>query len=140
MSGRVLCVDPGDKRIGVAVSDPTGTLARSLGVVNHVARALDAATIAQIAAEQGVGKIIIGQALDSDGQVGPAARKAARLAEAIRQQTDLPVELWDESDSTQTAQQTRVEMGVSRRKRGGHLDDLAAVIILQSYLEAHREN
>ncbi len=140
MSGRVLCVDPGDKRIGVAVSDPTGTLARSLGVVNHVARALDAATIAQIAAEQGVGKIIIGQALDSEGQVGPAARKAARLAEAIRQQTDLPVELWDESDSTQTAQQTRVEMGVSRRKRGGHLDDLAAVIILQSYLEAHREN
>ena len=140
MSGRVLGVDPGDKRIGLAVSDPTGTLARGLTVVNHVARAVDAATIAQIAVEQGAVKIIVGQALDDEGQVGPAARKAVRLAEAIRLQTDLPVEMWDESGSTQAAQQTRIAMGVSRRKRSGHLDDLAAAVILQSYLEAHREN
>lgn len=139
MSGRVLGVDPGDKRIGLAVSDPTGTIARGLAVVNHVARAVDAATIAQIAAEQGAIKIIVGQALDDEGQVGPAARKAVRLAEAIRLQTDLPVELWDESGSTQTAQQTRIVMGVSRKKRSGHLDELAAAVILQSYLEAHRE-
>ena len=138
MSGRVLGVDPGDKCIGLAVSDPTGTIARGLTVVNHVARAVDAATIAQIAVEQGAVKIIVGQALDDEGQVGPAARKAARLAEAIRLQTDLPVELWDESGSTQTAQQTRIVMGVSRKKRSGHLDDLAAAVILQSYLEAHR--
>jgi len=139
MSGRVLGVDPGDKRIGLAVSDPTGTLARGLTVVNHVARAVDAATIAQIASAQGAVKIIVGQALDDEGQVGPAARKAVRLAEAIRLQTDLPVEMWDESGSTQAAQQTRIVMGVSRKKRSGHLDDLAAAVILQSYLEAHRE-
>ncbi|MBN1371637.1 MAG: Holliday junction resolvase RuvX [Anaerolineaceae bacterium] len=139
MSGRVLGVDPGDKRIGLAVSDLTGTIARGLAVVNHVARAVDAATIAQIAAEQGAVKIIVGQALDDEGQVGPAARKAIRLAEAIRLQTDLPVEMWDESGSTQTAQQTRIAMGVSRKKRSGHLDELAAAVILQSYLEAHRE-
>lgn len=139
MSGRVLGVDPGDKRIGLAVSDLTGTIARGLTVVNHVARVVDAATIAQIAAEQGAVKIIIGQALDDEGQVGPAARKAVRLAEAIRLQTNLPVEMWDESGSTQTAQQTRIAMGGSRKKRSGHLDDLAAAVILQSYLEAHRE-
>jgi putative Holliday junction resolvase len=140
MSGRVLGVDPGDKRIGLAVSDLTGTIARGLTVVNHVARAVDAATIAQIAAEQGAVKIVVGQALDDEGQVGPAARKAVRLAEAIRLQTDLPVEMWDESGSTQAAQQTRIVMGVSRKKRSGHLDDLAAAVTLQSYLEAHREN
>ena len=140
MSGRVLGVDPGDKRIGLAVSDLTGTIARGLTVVNYVARAVDAATIAQIAAEQGAVKIVVGQALDDEGQVGPAARKAVRLAEAIRLQTDLPVEMWDESGSTQAAQQTRIAMGVSRKKRSGHLDDLAAAVTLQSYLEAHREN
>jgi putative Holliday junction resolvase len=58
------------------------------------------------------------------------------LAEAIRSQSELPVILWDESDSTQIARQARIQMGVSRRKRAGHMDDLAAAVILQSYLDA----
>jgi putative Holliday junction resolvase len=66
-----------------------------------------------------------------------ANQRAVRLAEAIRQQSDLPVLLWDESGSTQTARQVRIEMGVSRRNRRGHLDDLAATIILQSYLDSN---
>ena len=82
-------------------------------------------------------KIVVGQALDSEGEIGPAARHALRVAEEIRGQTDLPVELWDESFSTQIARETRVAMGVRRSKRTGHLDDLAAVIVLQSYLDAH---
>jgi putative Holliday junction resolvase len=59
------------------------------------------------------------------------------LADAIRQQTDLPVELWDESVSTQAARSARIMMGVSRARRRGHLDDLAATYILQTYLDAH---
>lgn len=137
MKGRILAVDPGDVRIGLAISDPTGTIARALGVIHHVARAIDAATIAQIAAEQGVVRIIVGQALDDQGLPTPQGRKSARLAEAIQQQTSIPVELWDESGSTNKAQETRQQMGVSRKLRRGHLDDLAAVIILQDYLEAH---
>ncbi len=133
---RVLAIDPGDKRIGVALSDATGTIAQPLSVIGHVSRALDAAAIAQLAREQGAAEIIVGQALDEEGDAGPQARKAARLAEAIRSQTDLPVTLWDESSSTQIARETRMEMGVARRKRRGHLDDLAAAVILQSYLDA----
>ncbi len=134
---RILAVDPGEKRLGIAISDPTATIANPLTVLKHVSRPLDAATIAQLAVEQQAGKIIVGQALDDDNIPTPEGRKAARLAESIQQQTDLPVELWDESGSTQSARQARRTMGVSRKKRSGHMDDLAATVILQSYLDAH---
>ena len=119
---RILAVDPGQKRLGIAISDPTGTLARPWGVVKHTSRPIDAATIAQVAADEGAGQIVIGQALDVEGQPTVEGRRAARLAAAIRTQTEIPVILWDESGSTQTARQTQIEMGVPRRKRQGHLD------------------
>lgn len=134
--GRILAVDPGSTRIGLAVSDPTQTIATPLGVVKHVSRLVDAALIARAAEEQQAVLIIIGCALDSEGLSGPAARSAARVAEAVRSQTKLPVELWDESGSTRSALATAVEMGIPRRKRAGHLDDVAAAVILQSYLDS----
>jgi putative holliday junction resolvase len=137
MMGRILAVDPGDKRIGLAISDQTGTIANPFKVIKHVSRPLDAAQIAFEAGEQQARLIIVGQALDQEGLVGPRARTASRLAEAVRLQTEIPVELWDESGSTQEARAARLSMGVSRRKRSGHLDELAATIILQSYLDAH---
>jgi putative Holliday junction resolvase len=140
VNGRVLAVDPGDQRIGLAISDLSGTIANPLRVIHHVARAFDAALITQIAAEEGAGLIIVGQPLDDEGEIGPAARKAGRLAEAILQQTDLPVELWDESLSTQEAVQARRVMGARREKRSGHLDELAATVLLQSYLDAHSQS
>jgi putative Holliday junction resolvase len=66
------------------------------------------------------------------------ARHAAKLGEAIQTQTSVPVVFWDESGSTQDARAVRVEMGAARNKRSGHLDDVAAAVILQSYLDAHR--
>jgi putative pre-16S rRNA nuclease len=136
---RILAVDPGEKRIGVALSDPTGTIANPLTVVKHVSRAIDAATIAQLALEHAAGRILVGQALDDENQPTPQSRRAYRLAAAIRSQTRIPVELWDESGSTQAAQTARLAMGVSRRKRSGHMDDIAATYILQTYLDAQSE-
>ncbi len=135
--GRILAVDPGEKRLGIALSDPTGTIASPLQVLGHVSRTVDAAVIAQLAADHGAMRIIVGQALDEDGHPTPQARHAERLAQAIREQTTLPVELWDESGSTQAARAARIAMGVSRRKRSGHLDEIAATVILQTYLDAH---
>lgn len=134
---RILAIDPGDKRIGMAISDPTGTIANPLGVVEHLARAVDAARIADMAREHEAGLIVVGQALDAEGQVGPQARKAQRLADAIKEQTEIPIILWDESGSTRMAQSARFQMGVVKSKRKGHLDDIAATVILQSYLDAH---
>jgi putative holliday junction resolvase len=133
---RVLGVDPGEVRTGIAISDPSGTIANPLGVIKHNTRMLDAAQIAQFAQEQGAVLIVVGQALDEEGLPSPQGRKAARLAEAIRQQTSLPVILWDESGSTQEARQARIQMGAAKRRRQGHLDELAATIILQSFLDA----
>lgn len=137
---RILAIDPGERRIGVAISDPSGTIANPLTVLKHISRPVDAASIAGLAAEHGASLIIVGQALDVDGLPTPQGRSAARLAEAIRAQTDLPVLLWDESGSTQAARQARIALGARRQKRQGHLDDLAATYILQTYLDAHIES
>jgi putative holliday junction resolvase len=133
---RILAVDPGEKRIGIAISDPSGTIANPLTVLKHVSRPVDAASIAQLAAENQAGRIVVGQALDAENLPTLQSRRAEHLAEAIRQQSGLPVELWDETGSTQAARAARLAMGVSRRKRSGHLDDLAATYILQTYLDA----
>jgi putative Holliday junction resolvase len=132
---RVLGVDPGDKNIGLALSDPSATIANPLMVIEHVSRLIDAASIANVASQNGVSKIIVGQSMDIDGQPSFQGRKANRLAAAIRTQTDLPVILWDEAYSTQEARAAQIEMGVSRSRRRGHLDELAATVILQSYLD-----
>lgn len=134
---RILAVDPGEKRHGIAISDPTGTIANPLTVIRHVSRPLDAAAIAGLAREQDAVRIVVGSALDDDNRPTPQSRRAYRLAALIRTQTDIPVVLWDESGSTQEARRAALAIGASRRKRGGHLDEIAAVVILQSYLDAH---
>jgi putative Holliday junction resolvase len=134
---RILAVDPGEKNIGIALSDPTGTIANPLIVLRHVSRPIDAAVIAQLAEENGACRIVIGQALDLDNQPTVQGRKAARLASALRSQTRLPVELWDESGSTQAARNALITINAPRKKRRGHRDDLAATYLLQTYLDAH---
>ena len=132
---RILAIDPGDKNIGVAVSDPTGTIANPLTVIQHVSRPIDAAAIAELARDNDAGKIIIGQSFELDGKPNFQGRKAARLAAAVRTQIEIPVELWDEAYSTQTARSARIRLGSPRSRRRGHLDELAATVILQSYLD-----
>jgi putative Holliday junction resolvase len=135
---RILAVDHGEKQIGLALSDPTATIARPLKVIKHVSRLMDAAQVANLASENDAALIVIGQSYDEEGRPNLAGRRAAKFAEALKQQTQIPVILWDESFSTQDARTTRIEMGVSRRKRAGHMDELAAVMILKSYLEANK--
>lgn len=135
---RILAVDHGEKHIGLAISDPTATIASPLKVIEHVSRLMDAAQVANLAAENEVALIVIGQSYDEEGKPNLAGRRAAKFAEALKEQTQIPVVLWDESFSTQEAQATRIEMGLSRKKRAGHMDELAAVMILKSYLDANR--
>lgn len=138
---RILGVDPGEKRIGIAISDPSGMIANPLTVIKHQSRLLDAAVIASLAVEYEVETIVIGQPLDADNMPTPQGRRARRLASAIQQQTIVPVVLWDESGSTQAARQAHIALGGSqkarRRRGGGHLDDLAATYILQTYLDSN---
>ena len=137
---RILAVDHGEKRIGLALSDPTGTIASPLKVISHVSRSIDAAQVAELAGNNAAGLVVIGQSFDEEGHPNLAGRRAARFAEALKTQTQIPILLWDESFSTQDARAARIELGVSRKKRAGHLDELAATMILQSYLEANRKS
>jgi putative Holliday junction resolvase len=134
---KILAIDPGEKRIGVAISDPTGTLARPLCVIEHQSRDSSAEKIAAIAMEESVALIVVGQALGTNGEIGPQARKSQRLADCLRTKTDCEIVMWDESGTTQAARQSRIDLGVPKKKRRGHLDDLAASILLQDYLIAN---
>jgi len=133
---RILAVDHGEKRIGLALSDPTGAIASPLQVIKHVSRLLDAAQVADIAVQHDAGLIVIGQSFDEEGTPNLAGRRAAKFAGALQEQTQIPIILWDESFSTQDARAAQIELGLSRKKRSGHHDELAAVMILQSYIES----
>jgi len=127
--GRILAVDPGDVRIGLAVSDPTRTIARPLKILDHQSRTQDAAAIVREAMSQEADLILVGLALDQDGQPGPQARKALRLVDVLRETAAVPIEVWDESGSTQRA------LALGGRSEGP-VDDRAAAVLLQEYLSA----
>ena len=136
---RILGVDHGEKRIGLAISDPTGTISSPLKVIKHVSLLIDAAQVAELAQENAVELVVIGQSFDEQGLPNLAGRRAARFAEALKTQTQIPIVLWDESFSSQEARRERIESGVRRKKRAAPLDALAAAVILRSYLEAGRD-
>jgi putative Holliday junction resolvase len=123
---RVLAVDPGDARIGIAISDPLGLIARPLLVIEHTNRSQDALRIIELANEHKAQTIVIGIALNQDGEVSHQARKVLRLVSEIRLSTDLHVLTWDESGSTEEA----LAIGADDEM----LDARAAAVILQDYL------
>jgi putative Holliday junction resolvase len=106
-------------------------------VIKHTNRTADAASIAQLAVQNDVGLIIVGQSMNMDGTPSPSGRKAARLEEAIQMRCSIPTQLWDESFSTNDAQEIGLMLGKPKHQRRGHQDELAAAVILQSYLDAH---
>ena len=133
---RILALDVGGRRVGVAVSDPTQTLARSLSVLE---RKDDRDLVEQVEAlvrGQGVERVVVGYPLSLGGQVGPQARRIERFAQTLAQALAVPVELWDERYSTVDAHRILREQGVRARRRRGRVDATAAAVILQDYLDA----
>ena len=135
-TGRILAVDPGESRLGIAISDPTQTIASPLKIIQSQSMKKDAQRILDMAVEHNVVLIVLGQPLHWDGTESKQAQGSIQLAEQLQELGSLPVKLVDEYGTTQAAQKTRVQMNVSREKRSGHLDDLAATILLQQYLDS----
>lgn len=138
-SNRVLAVDWGSRRLGLAISDPTRTFARPLGVIEHISRLKDAEKILTIAEENNVGVIVIGVNYDEQNEPTITGRSAMRLLNEIRSKTAISIFPWNEESSTRAAIYSRHELGVNRKKRKGHHDSIAAAIILQNYLDAGEE-
>ena len=135
----VLAVDWGRKRLGLAISDPTSTLARPLEVIEHISRRKDAEKILKIARENNVDMIIIGVTYNDYHVPTHNGRSALRLLEEIKNLGSIPVIAWDEEGSTRAAISSHIEMGSSRKNRKGHLDSIAAANILQNFLDLELE-
>lgn len=133
---RMLGLDVGDRRIGVAASE--GQLAVPLAIIEHENRAADLDRIAAIAKEQEVQAIVVGLPLMMSGEEGEQARKTRRFGDALARRVDVPVVYHDERMSTLQvvgAAGGRVTSGAHRRREKPRIDDLAASVILQSYLD-----
>lgn len=141
LDGRLLAVDPGDVRVGLAVSDPGQVVAQPAEVVAvDDARDLEAIAtdVAEVAAAREVVGIVVGWPRDMDGRETAPASRARRLADALRTATGLPVALWDERLTTVEAERAMIEGDASRARRKASIDPVAASIILRGVLEAHR--
>ncbi len=134
---RVLALDPGERRIGVALSDPTGTIASPLTVLD--ARAGDLAErLRALCDEWQVDTIVVGLPVGLSGHEGDSADAARRLAAVAAEATGRRVELVDERYTTRMAEAALVEGNVRRRERRGKVDMVAAAVLLQGYLDARR--
>lgn len=131
---RVLAVDYGDKRVGLAISDELGIAAHGLDTLTVVSPRKAAVAVANVAAEKSAERIVIGMPYNMDGTVGPRGMKTEEFCELVRRRTNLPVETFDERLSTYRAEDAMREAGLSERKQRGKKDQLAATIILQDYL------
>ena len=131
---RMMCVDWGRKRIGLAISDPTLSLAYPLTTIQHVSRQRDAEVVIEKAEEVNAGLIIVGVTYDENNELTPSGRSASRFAEELRSKTNIQIKLWDEESTTTQAKTDAVIMNLPKSKRKGHLDAMAAAIGLQNYL------
>lgn len=139
-TGRVMALDVGDRRIGVALSDPTGMLATPLTAVDRIAaKPSDIDEILRIAREQGAESIIVGLPLTLSGAEGDQARSVRGFVADLSARAGLPVDTVDERLSTVQAQRMMRESGSSRSRDRGRLDASAAAVILQAYLDAQRQ-
>jgi putative holliday junction resolvase len=135
---RVLAVDPGTKRVGVALSDPTGTIAQPLTTVAAEPRETLAGRLAELAREREAERIIVGLPRRMDGSRGPEAKAAGQLADEIRRAARMPVELVDERLTTAAAEKSLLAHGMRRAKRRANIDPVAAALLLQSHLDRRR--
>jgi len=133
---RILALDVGERRIGVAISDPTQTLARSFLVLERKNDEEAIGRLAALAREQDVERVVVGDPLSLRGDVGMQAERVRRFARDLEQMVEVPVELWDERFSSVDAERILRGQGVRGRRRRQRVDATAAAVILQSYLDA----
>ena len=137
---RILGLDIGDVRIGVAVCDSLEIAAFPVGVVRRVGSLKrDVAAVAALAVEQEAEGVVIGLPLSLNGDVGPQAVKTQGFAKALANSLFVPIVFWDESLSSVEAEEILIAQGVSRAKRRGKIDQTAAALILESYLQHRRQ-
>ena len=132
---RIMAIDYGDARTGVAFSDPTGLLAGQTFLVKSRKEDVVLEELVRLAKEQGAEELVMGYPRNMDGTLGPRAEKYAAFADRLREAVSLPVVLWDERWTTVDAHRILGDHGVRAKKRKDKVDSVAAALILEGYLE-----
>jgi len=135
---RILALDVGEKRIGLAVSDPLGLTAQGLEVMERRGPEQDLARLVEVAREWQVTEVVVGLPRHLDGRPGKQAPEILELARALEEALGVKVATWDERLTTREAERVLIQADLSRRRRRRVVDRLAAVLILQAYLERRR--
>ena len=138
LDGRIMGLDVGDKTIGVAVSDLMGLTAQGVKTIKRVGKKKDIEALKEIIKERQVNKIVSGLPKNMNGTLGPQGEKVIKFCELLEEETGIKIEYWDERLSTVAAERTLIQGNVRRENRKGVIDMVAAVIILQGYLDRIR--
>jgi len=134
--GRALGIDYGDRRFGLAVSDPTGSIATPWKVIEGEAALFQ--ELARFVPEAGIERIVLGLPINMDGTIGPKAKQVLAFKERLEKVQGAPVSTWDERLTTFQAHAALRQGGLSARQAAGKVDKVAAQILLQSYLDCER--
>jgi putative Holliday junction resolvase len=134
LNERILALDFGDKRVGVAVTDPLNITAQGLPNLNNSPDIFN--KIREIVLSYNVKEIVVGYPRNLNGTIGESARKVELFTESLKKHIDLPIVLWDEWLSTSEANRHLISADISRNKRKGLVDMVSAQLILQGYLES----
>jgi putative Holliday junction resolvase len=137
-AARILGIDPGERRIGIAISDELGLTAQPLLTMPHTNHKNDMRRIARLVRRHGCTAIVVGWPIHLSGDRGSRAQAAEKFAAALREHCGVPVHLWDERMSTAEAHRHLDAVGRETRGRKEIIDRVAAVLILQSWLDSHR--
>lgn len=137
---RVLALDVGEKRIGVAVSDPLGIIAQGLTVIARKDQQADLEEIKKISGEYNADSVVVGMPVNMDGTRGKSAEKVNEFVKALKGCLSIPVSTYDERLSTKESEKFLISADVSRKKRKTVIDKMAAQLILESYLERLKHN
>lgn len=135
---RILGLDIGEKRIGVALSDPLGIMAGALTVIERTTDEAALKQIIDLARENEVERLVVGMPRSLDGSLGKQAQAVQSFVDLLKEYTKFPVVTWDERLSTVAAERTMLEVGMKRDKRKKYRDSLAAAFILQGYLDRRK--
>ena len=135
---RVLAIDPGTVRIGLALSDPSGTIAQPLSVLKRRSETEDLQALVDVVKRHDVDQIVVGLPRTMDGRLEAAAQDAQAFGEEVRRATGRPVAYWDERLTTVAAERYLIEQGKRRGKRRQEVDRMAATLMLQGYLDYQR--
>ncbi|GIO69088.1 Holliday junction resolvase RuvX [Paenibacillus sp. JTLBN-2024] len=133
---RIMGLDYGDRKIGVAVSDLFGWTAQGLEVVERRRDGSEVSRIAELVRDYEVEEIVVGLPKNMNGSIGPRGEICIDFADKLKEMLKLPVHLWDERLTTVSAERTLIEADVSRKKRKQVVDKMAASLILQNYLDS----